>query len=96
MEQVDKYCMKYKKGNLALTLPRSTHEEITTRKNLFRHLIFDDERKLLFCFIPKVTFHMKPENSFESVFSLGVFQRAQCPLDLLVPWKPKLMCSACG
>ena len=47
-EQVDNYCKKHGKDKLALTLPTSE------RKNLFRHLIFDDQRKLIFCFIPKV------------------------------------------
>ena len=47
--------MKHGRDKIALTLPRNTKSESMQRKNLFRHLIFDDERKLIFCFIPKVT-----------------------------------------
>ena len=52
MAQVAKYCAKYKQDGSALTLPYDGSQE---RKNLFRHLIFDDERHMIFCFIPKVS-----------------------------------------
>ena len=51
MEQVDKYCAKYNRQDEALTLPGDKHSE---RRNLFKHLLFDDERRYIFCFIPKV------------------------------------------
>ena len=57
-EQVDKYCTKHGRDKLALTLPTSTHSKIIDRRNLFRHLIFDDKRKLIFCFIPKVILYI--------------------------------------
>ena len=51
MEQVDAYCQKYHLEKVAYTLPESRH----IQQNLYRHLIFDDSRKLLFCFVPKVS-----------------------------------------
>ena len=49
MEQVKEYCKRHKRLSEEFTLPRGSR-----RYNLFRHLIFDDERQFIFCFIPKV------------------------------------------
>ena len=71
-EQVHKYCTMHGRDELALTLPRSTRSEIFQRKNLFRHLIFDDKRKLIFCFIPKVQSHtilLIVSNSYSIVYA---------------------------
>ena len=51
-KQVEKYCRKYGLVGEQYQLPNAT--ETVVRKNLFRHLLFDDSRKLIFCFIPKV------------------------------------------
>ena len=48
--QIDHYCKKYGLDKLNNTLPTDPH----IREKLYRHLIFDDKKKLLFCFIPKV------------------------------------------
>ena len=56
MEQVDKFCLKRKREDMALTLPQNTGtESALLRRHLFRHLIFDDKRQLIFSYIPKVT-----------------------------------------
>lgn len=52
MSQIDKFCKKYgmdTSNSLQLgIIPR------TLRTKLLRHLIFDDKRKTIFCFLPKV------------------------------------------
>ena len=52
MEQVKEYCKRHKRESAEFTLPKAT--DMSGRHNLFRHLIFDDERQFIFCFIPKV------------------------------------------
>ena len=69
MSQVDKFCAKYNETKLALTLP--TKSELFQRNNLFRHIIFDDKRKLIFCFVPKV--HMYIIQGMRSLRSLIPF-----------------------
>ena len=51
-KQVEKYCHKYGLEGEQYHLPPTTKHFV--RKNLFTHLLFDDTRKLLFCFVPKV------------------------------------------
>ena len=51
-KQVEKYCRKYGLEGEQYQLPNAT--ELVVRQNLFRHLLFDDTRHLIFCFIPKV------------------------------------------
>ena len=51
-KQVEKYCHKYSLEGEQYQLPPTTKHFV--RKNLFTHLLFDDTRKLLFCFVPKV------------------------------------------
>ena len=52
--QVEHYCAKYGLEHLEYALPNDTGRENYFRKKLYRHLIFDDKQKILFCFIPKV------------------------------------------
>ena len=55
MEQVDKFCLKRKREDMALTLPQNTgNESAMLRSHLFRHLIFDDERRFIFTYVNKV------------------------------------------
>ena len=51
-KQVEKYCHKYGLEGEQYQLPPTSKRFV--RKNLFTHLLFDDTRKLLFCFVPKV------------------------------------------
>jgi len=51
-QQVEKYCRKYGREGVQYQFPPTT--EYVVRQNLFRHLLFDDTRHLIFCFIPKV------------------------------------------
>ena len=51
-KQVEKYCRKYGLEGEQYQLPSTTNTMV--RQNLFRHLLFDDKRHLIFCFIPKV------------------------------------------
>ena len=52
-KQVEKYCRKYGLEEEQYQLPNATANTVV-RQNLFRHLLFDDKRHLIFCFIPKV------------------------------------------
>jgi len=48
-QQIQQYCEKYHLADVAYQLPTDYN-----RENLFRHILLDDSRKLLFCFVPKV------------------------------------------
>ena len=64
--QIEHYCQKYGLDELRDSLPADpdtlptdtpaaeSKREAHYRQKLFRHMIFDDERSVLFCFIPKV------------------------------------------
>ena len=49
-KQIAKYCRKYHMDDMLYTLP----ENETERNLLNRHLIFDDKRRSLFCFVEKI------------------------------------------
>ena len=49
-KQIAKYCRKYHMDGMLYTLP----ENETERNLLNRHLIFDDRRRSLFCFVEKI------------------------------------------
>lgn len=49
-KQIEKYCRKHNLDRTMYTLP----ENETERNLLNRHLIFDDKRKSLFCFVEKI------------------------------------------
>ena len=51
MAQVEKFCKKYNLQSVQYTLPRPTS---VARFVLYKHVLFDDRRKVLFTFIPKV------------------------------------------
>jgi hypothetical protein len=53
-QQVDKFCKKYGEDELLYLLPNNSTSEKQLRYKLFRHLLYDDERRTLLCFIPKV------------------------------------------
>ncbi len=48
-EQIDRYCRKHGLQDTKYKLPDNATKEL-----LFRHLIFDDKQKSLFCFVEKV------------------------------------------
>ena len=48
--QIDKYCRKHGLTETLYTLPQNK----TQKELLYRHLIFDDRRKSLFCFVEKI------------------------------------------
>lgn len=50
-QQVEAYCMKYKLTDLEFKFPT----EPASRHRLFRHVLTNDERKILFTFIPKAS-----------------------------------------
>ena len=51
-KQIEKYCRKYGLEGEQYQLPNASNRFV--RQNLFRHLLFDDQRNLIFCFVPKV------------------------------------------
>ena len=52
--QIEHYCQKYDLDKLQNKLPSQKRRDGFIRKKLYRHLIFDDKKRVLFCFIPKV------------------------------------------
>lgn len=54
-KQVDKFCKKYGEEELLYVLPNNSTSEKQLRYKLLRHLLYDDKRQTLLCFIPKVT-----------------------------------------
>ena len=60
-KQVDKFCQKYGEDKLLYTLPNDSSSEKQIRYKLLRHLLYDDERKAVLCFIPKVSKIILPE-----------------------------------
>lgn len=53
-KQVDRFCKKYGEDELSYSLPNNSTSEKQLRYKLLRHLLYDDERETLLCFIPKV------------------------------------------
>ena len=51
---MDKFCNKYGEDELLYLLPNNSTSEKKLRYKLLRHLLYDDERQTLLCFIPKV------------------------------------------
>lgn len=51
MTEVDKFCNKYHLNSINFTLPEPNSQ---ARQNLYRHVLFDDQQKLIFTYIPKV------------------------------------------
>ena len=52
MSQMKKFCQKYNMSNKDVLLKDETKQ---IQKNLFRHLIFSDKKKFVYCFLPKVS-----------------------------------------
>lgn len=57
---MDKFCKKYGEDELLYLLPNNSTSEKQLRYKLFRHLLYDDERRTLLCFIPKVPEYLQP------------------------------------
>ena len=51
MKRVDEYCTKYGMALRRNSLPKP---DTRARHNLLRHVLFDDKRELILCFLPKV------------------------------------------
>ncbi len=51
-QQVEAYCRKYNLTKVEYEFP----QDPSSRHRLFRHLLTDDKRKILFAFVPKASY----------------------------------------
>ena len=67
-----KFCKKYGEDELLYLLPNNGTSEKQLRYKLFRHLLYDDERRTLLCFIPKVPKYLYNHALPSVVFCFGI------------------------